>query len=121
VKGHHRLSVHRKDWACFAEVHLDVVLTPDVPGLRLELPEAPLGWEGGVRFGLAYAFEQVQLHSASRGGAHVRILELRGTVVDTTEAAAAFVAAWAFFEAVGVEPPEGLRLDVAARSFCFPS
>jgi len=52
-------------------------------------------------------------------GADVGV-RLAGHIVDTTEAVVAYAAARAFFVAVNVAPPSGLRLDEATAEVVFP-
>lgn len=71
----------------------------------------------GLQFGIAWAYERA-VHPKTR--MTVEIVKSRGHVVDTSELVMAFVAAQAFYAAIGMPAPESLTLDPATGVFTFP-
>jgi hypothetical protein len=85
-------------------------------GLRVTYAQLDQPWRAGAEFGVAYAFERsgVRWRGADVG------VRLAGHIVDTTEAVVAYAAARAFFAALNIAPPPGLRLDEATTEIAFP-
>ena len=110
MEGMYRLAVQHGKWGYFGVVRLEVDLDSTFNGVRVEFVDAVTEWRAGVQFGIAYAYEKTAEARRGASGANVKVLEVRGHPVDTTEAVAAFVAANAFFVSVGARLPSGFRL-----------
>jgi hypothetical protein len=116
MKGHFRLADQHGAWGYFGAVSIDVEIRSG-GGLQVTFDCDELQWRAGVAFGLAHAYEKAV---RGRSEAVVRVTEVRGHDVDTTETLMAYVAANAFFNAMKVDPPAALALDRSAGVFTFP-
>ena len=119
-KATYRIAHQDGKWGYFCEVTLVVELTPNVAGVRCGFVDTVCQWRDGVRFGIAYAQEKAFGMSPGLVGTQVTVTEVQGHDVDTTEVVAAYVAAHAFWKAVGVNPPRAFELQPGVGLFVFP-
>jgi hypothetical protein len=117
MEGTFSLAVQEGRRACYAKVTLRV--ERDARGSGVELDFGPAdGWKAGLQFGVAWAHERTSTPEGSH--ATVQVTHFRGYLVDTTEIVVAYVAAQAFYAAIGQPPPADLHFDVATGRFTFP-
>jgi len=115
-RGSHILARRDGNHGYYASVVLEVEVSGKRGEHSIEFAEEVGAYRAGLSFGIAYAHEK----SALEQGIRVRVLELRGHVVDTTEVVVAYAAAHALWDALGVTPPRELVLDARAAEFTFP-
>ncbi|MBI5547147.1 MAG: hypothetical protein HY901_24975 [Deltaproteobacteria bacterium] len=116
--GEFSLALQEGSRGYYAFVRLEVLIERQGSGVVLEFA-VPSEWRAGVEFGVRYAFERI-LDPAERGRVLIRVTEIRGHAVDTTEVVAAYAAAFALWRAFGREPARLPSLDAAAGIFQFP-
>jgi hypothetical protein len=121
TSGTHKLAAQHDNYGYFAEVSVNVMLERGDAGLRVEFSEGTgSAWRAGASFGLAYAFEKSPMAEVRGKRVVVRVTSIRGHAVDTTEVLIAYASAKAFWQAVGVSPPQEPVLDQAGGSVVFP-
>lgn len=120
MHGKFELACQHGDWGYYAVVSLEVEVIKNGGGLAVVFRDNDSGWKDGVQFGIAYADEKFRLLQSESVATRVHVIEVEGHPVDTTTTVAAFVAAKAFFHAIGMAPPSGLRLVEESGEFIFP-
>jgi hypothetical protein len=117
IEGSYRIATQSGLRGYLAELTIQVDLR-DEEQLEIAFLSIDKRWRRGVEFGLAYAFEKCA-GVLGPMGAHVAV-QLRGHLVDTTEALAAYAAAMAFFSALRCPAPNGLELRIGTGEVIFP-
>ena len=120
MNGKFQLAAQHGKRGYFGSIEIEVLADSTLRGIAVEFACQEIEWRTGVLFGLTYAYNKTIGMGPNSIGATVKVLELQGHAVDTTEIVMAFVSARAFFSAVDAPIPEGLALDRAAGSFVFP-
>lgn len=106
--------------AYYAEVALEVTEGHSQnPPVSVEFACTESRWLAGAHFGIAYAYEKTT-HGARRPPLVIRIVELHGHEVDTTEAVVACACAHAFFDAIGAEPLARPNVKPDTGEITFP-
>lgn len=119
-EGAFRLAIQRGSAGYYGVIRLRVECVP-APGLAVTYrADVETRWRQGTAFGIAYAYERCVRASAIPDGAAVCVEDMRGQLVDTREVVMAYVAAMAFFSAVSVACPSGMRFEAESGEFVFP-
>lgn len=118
--GNYDLAIQRGDWGYFASVTLSVGLEAADEGLVVEFETAGDAWRAGAQFGVAYAYEKSVDQIGQRQRVRVRVTEIRGHIIDTTEICVAYAAAHAFWKALDLTPLQQPSGDFDAGLFVFP-
>ena len=114
-QGSHILAGREGTHGYYASVILEVEPDAQHGGVSVAFAQGVDRYLAGLTFGVTYAYEK----SGMKDGARVRVLELRGHVVDTTEMVVAFAAAYAMWDALGVVPAREPELDAKTGLFSF--
>jgi hypothetical protein len=106
----------------FAKVILSATLCKDYCYQITFDQEEGKEWLLGVRFGIEYAWRQIVFKKTPEGtkGLIVRIDQILGTTVDSTQLAMAFAASMALWTALNIYPDRLPSLDMTTRIFHFP-
>lgn len=118
--GNYELAVQKGNRGYFASVAIRAEIDEGEAGLVVEIADDIRSWRLGAQFGIAYAYEKSLAQSDPGRRVRVEVTKLQGHVVDTTETAVAFAAAWAFWKAFDVTPSRELTADFDAGLFHFP-
>lgn len=96
------------------------VTTSEGRGLTIAFDEkAALDWRIGVQFGITYGWEIFTSRQPNGKRLDVRVLEITGQAVDTTNLLIAFVAANALWKALEWTPPKPPAFDPKTGCFTF--
>jgi hypothetical protein len=94
--------------------------TADSVGITIHLDETSGNdWRVGAEFGIVYGWEIYRRHQPKVKGLSVRVLEITGKVIDTTNLVIAFVAANALWKALVWTPPKPPVFDPKTGFFSF--
>lgn len=105
----------------FAQVVLTATPTSQI-GCTVDFGDIESGWNKAVEFGVIYGCEKIQRELwQNHAGVHIRVDDVSGTVVETTEMSMVFVSAMAFWKAVEIFPTELPQFEMGAHIFHFPS
>lgn len=103
----------------FAKMSVAVESTDSI-ACEVEFSEAALcEWTAGAAFGITHAWEIYLLSNPPKKGLKVKVLEIEGHFIDTTNLVVAYAGAMAVWAALGWHPTKPLSFDPKTGFFGF--